>query len=309
MKPKQHLEYYTKIYPNAWVLIDEFRGAREVLPPWPKQCFIPLAAVYNVILSEIEKQNIEFNEENRFPLLNDVGIIGALAAWRFTQRVYRFDPDVYRAVLNTPFTEELPHDVLFNLPEWCVYIETPGFKMGGEDLAGFFAFLDYDTDKKNTELRLVFDYNLPAPCLYSIPIALGPWPLTESVNRIMSKVVQETGAANVEQNKAIEQTRETLTSIISLLIYLCADNAEFGAKGKRPTWPSNNKIPPEQPKVWDVGLSIGTALRRAMETAGQPDGQAGWHGYWTEPLNGKQKYVIKWNSPLATNNSDDIPLH
>lgn len=40
--------------------------------------------------------------------------------------IYRFDPDIYKEVLNTPFTGDLPHEIFFNLPEWCVYIETPG---------------------------------------------------------------------------------------------------------------------------------------------------------------------------------------
>jgi hypothetical protein len=319
LKPKQHLEYYSKMYPNAWEHIDQFRVARKGLPSWPKWCFIPLAAVYNVVISELENQNIDINEENRLPLLNDVSVIGALAAWRVTQRVYRFDPDVYRTVLNTPLTDDLPHNILFNLPEWCVYIETPGFNIGGEDLVGFFAFMDYDTDGKNTELRLVFDYDLPIPSLYSIPIPLGPWPLTESITRIMDKVVQQMGTLDTKQTEAMERTREILTSMLSLIMYLCSDNGELGTKGKRPTWPSNKKTPPEKPKIWDVGQKTGRTLRQALEAAEAPTeaqdvseqsyGKASWHGYWTEPRNGQQKFIVKWRSPLSTNSNDDILYH
>lgn len=54
-----------------------------------------------------------------------VSILGALAAWRMTQSIYRFDPNVFAAVWETPIEGDLPVDMLYRLPEWCVYVETP----------------------------------------------------------------------------------------------------------------------------------------------------------------------------------------
>jgi len=35
-------------------------------------------------------------------------------------------------------TGDLPHDVLFGMPEWCLYIETPGYSLFDRKLHGFF---------------------------------------------------------------------------------------------------------------------------------------------------------------------------
>jgi hypothetical protein len=79
--------------------------------------------------------------------LGDVGAVGALAAWRVTKGIYRFDPDVYQEIIDTPVTGDIPHEILFELPEWCVYIETPGMMAEQEQkVVGFFAHLEYGCD-------------------------------------------------------------------------------------------------------------------------------------------------------------------
>jgi hypothetical protein len=58
--------------------------------------------------------------------------------------VYRFDPDIYQALINTSIRGPLPVDLLFNLPEWAVYVETPGLDtFYGEQSYGFVASLNY----------------------------------------------------------------------------------------------------------------------------------------------------------------------
>ena len=86
-----------------------------------------------------------------------VGILGALAAWRVTQGIYRFDPTTFDALWETPVTGDIPTEVLFHLPEWCVYIPTPDRSWRGDTLHGFFAHLEHDANDRRTELRFVLD--------------------------------------------------------------------------------------------------------------------------------------------------------
>ena len=69
-------------------------------------------------------------------ILLDGPVIAALASWRPTQGIYRFDADLLEAVWQTPLASpstssstsagKLPTELLYHLPEWCPYIETPG---------------------------------------------------------------------------------------------------------------------------------------------------------------------------------------
>lgn len=53
------------------------------------------------------------------------------AAWRMTQGIYRIDPTLYADLVDTEIAGDLPSDVLMHLPEWCIYIETPGLQLAG----------------------------------------------------------------------------------------------------------------------------------------------------------------------------------
>jgi len=334
IRPKQHLEYYSKLYPAAWKQVDKFRaGKGKDLPFWPEWCFLPLTAVYTIVSTEAEAQGIDILGCAGYPLLNDVGIIGALAAWRVTQGVYRFDPDIYQAVINTPITGDLPHDILFNIPEWCVYIETPGLNIDEHELTGFFAYLEYDVNENHNELRLVLDYDTPLPSLYSVPIHLGSWPLADALAKTASEAARQADILGIEYKApAAEQMQECFALLVSLLLYLCSANSEIGSKGKRPTKPRTKKtkkgprlFPPMQPKTWDVWVRMGAVMRKALEAPNapaEPRGELGkqrssprahyrkahWHGYWTGPRTGEQKFIVKWIPPLLVNGNDDMPV-
>jgi len=336
MKPKQHLEYYSKLYPSAWKQVDQLRLLRgKTLPFWPDWCFLPMTGAFAIVEAEASKQGINILGCAGWPLINDVGIIGALAAWRVTQGVYRFDPDIYEAVINTPITGDLPHDVLFNLPEWCVYIETPGFTVAGKQLAGFFAYLEYDEKEHHDELRLVVDYNKEIPSLHSVPIHLGQWPLAEALAKTAQEAARNADELGLDYILPEEdQVLADYSPLVSLVLYLCSVNGEIGSDGQRPARPSVKKtkkgprlFPPMQPKTWDVGVRMGAALRRAAAAASEtavasdelrPGKQrnsprphfrrAHWQGYWTGPRTSEQKYIVKWIQPLLIGSHDEIPV-
>ena len=54
-----------------------------------------------------------------------------LAAWRrwdmeIQPGIYQFDFDFMSALSDTLITGDMPSEVLYRLPEWCIYIETNG---------------------------------------------------------------------------------------------------------------------------------------------------------------------------------------
>jgi len=298
---------------------------------------MPLAGAFAIVSAEADSQGISLTSEEGFPLMNDIGIIGALAAWRVTQGVYRFDPDVYNAVIDTPITGDLPQNILFNLPEWCVYIETPGLSFMSMPLSGFFAYLEYDANDTRKELRLVLDHTMPEherSRLMSKTIHLGPWSLLESVQKAMQEAGQQAKAmygsnAHIPlPPEAAEYIQENFTPLVSLLLYICSVNSEIGEGDRRPVRPRSKKtkkgvriFPPNQVTTWDVGIRMGAALRRAKEaseakedteTTMQRPGpkphvrRAHWHGYWTGPRNDPEnrKFALLWLHPILVGKGD-----
>ena len=264
-------------------------------------------------------------------ILLDGPVIAALASWRPTQGIYRFDGDLLDAVWQTPlvaserFTSagKLPTELLYHLPEWCTYIETPGKSVWDSmEIAGFFAHLEYDTDKGRPELRLVLDPAGSGERIISLPVHLGPDTLEEALRETVLE-----GAANAEEQGAevaekirgsVEQAGEMakdLAPLLSTLLYLCSINAEVrdaaDPQGERlPANPEPKKtrkglrlFPPDQPTVWETGYRMGAALRSAMASAeaegrGDPSSpgagpvgrtvrphyrRAHWHSFWRGP--------------------------
>jgi len=313
MNPKGYLKYYSQIYPNAWRQVDEMRSKRgKKLPPWPEWCFLPLASAYSIVIKEAEIQNV-LNKET------------SAAA----------------EVIDTPITGDLPHDVLFNLPEWCIYIETPGLEFLGKPLTGFFTLLEYDAGKGRKEMRFALDYTQPGderPQMTPQSIHLGPWPLLESIDRALAEAEQvtkinpmfETALEFPEESAKIMQ--ECFMPLVSLVLYICSVNSDIGAGEHRPEKPKPKKtrkgvrlFPPQQATVWDVGIRMGAALRKAREAAEEREAREGisdrqrtsqkshvrrahWHGYWTGPREGQQKFVLKWLSPILVGSGEDLTV-
>lgn len=258
---------------------------------------------------------------NRVPqhIIGHVATLAALAAWRVTQGIYKFDPDLMVPLLDTPMAGDLPCEVLRRMPEWCVYIETPGRIWSGQSMHGFFAHIESDANTGREELRLLIDTE---DDLVPIPIHLGPWPLQEAVaraidvSRVHASAIGETIPASI--HKDIIGTAEPL---ISLLLYLCADDADISDGSRSPGRPAPTMtktgarlFPPDKPKKWNVGVRIGAALRKAKEqppgsSAGDEAGphasprahirRAHWHTYLIGA--GRADRRLKWLPPIAVN--------
>jgi len=341
-RPKQHLEYYSRVYPSAWRMIDSFRAGRgKELPFWPEWCFCPLAGAYAIVTTEAESQGIDIAGAEGLALINDVGVIGALAAWRVTQGIYRFDPDVYRAVIDTPIAGDLPHNILCNLPEWCVYIETPGLKFLNQPQSGFFAYLECDANDGRKELRLALDHLMTegeAPKLTSQVIHLGPWSLLEAVERAMKEAIRVSkdkfgSDASFSATEITKYMQDSYAPMVSLLLYICSVNGEIRSGERRPSRPLPTKtkkgqrmFPPPKVTTWDVGVRMGAALRMTSVSPEDKENadtdaaskqrssprphvrRAHWHGYWSGPRDGERKYTLHWIPPVLVSGDGSVEL-
>lgn len=72
LRPGNILHSFSRLYPEAWKQVDEFRAKRNELGGWADWCFLPLAGTYAIVSKgkTIQSQG----------LVQHVGILGALAA-------------------------------------------------------------------------------------------------------------------------------------------------------------------------------------------------------------------------------------
>lgn len=321
-----HLEAASHAYPQAWKMVDQFRAARGTadFPNWPEWCFMPMAGFYSIVAAGVKQRVLDR------PLIGDIGRLTALGTWRVTQGIYRFDPSLFDAIISTPVDGNLPCDVLYRLPEWCVYIETPNTQWLEQTLFGIFVHLECDANTQRHELRLVFDCEVG---LQSLPLHLGDWPLTESVVRMTREAARYTERQSklfgvlTDATVASNVARE-LQPIISLVLYLCSANSEIGDGYRKPGFPTPKKtksgwrlFAAERPTTWDVGVRMGAALRRAYQrqdsTPGVPQNslrphirRAHWHGFWSGPKNtpAERKLALQWLPPIPVNLTDTDQL-
>jgi hypothetical protein len=337
-RARRLLESAAHVYPNAWQQIDAFRRDRGSSPDfdWPDWCYMPMAAGYAIASG---------GGDNRVSVdhAHHPAIITALATWRMTQGIYRYDATLRDAVLQTPLDGELPTAHLYRLPEWCVYVETDPAttRWGAEPLHGFFAHLEYDVARGGTpELRLLLDVaddpRQPFAGLVPIPLIITAPDLQTAIGITVTSGARQAAQLGVQfaadAGDVAAQTAPTIAPLVSLLLYLCAD-PDITRRGATAA-PSNptpvrtrrdgwRLFPADGPAEWDVGVRLGAALRAASarSDAGDETGRqvrahvrrAHWHTILSGPRLRDDKSEIpaaerrrdlRWLPPIAVNVDD-----
>lgn len=305
---------------DIWRYFERCRTGRD----WPGWCYVPVGAAQVYMANET---GIPIGDEDRLRALvgnpalllpsYDAGIASTLAAWRMGRGIYRYDADFAAALTATPLTGALPVEVLYQLPEWAVYVE-----MERPPVIGFFASLEWDIHRAEAELRLFFDTGDPCPTLL-------PLHMTAATIEDMLRATREHVARNAEKlglNTAVLEAegvmrvlyQDALAPALNLLIYLCSPEAEYrgGERPKRPE-PVNTRrgprlFPPPQPRIWRIGETLGERLRQAAaprqgmveRNAPRPHlRRAHWHTYRT----GKRRegYRVRWLHPILVGYGND----
>ena len=252
-----------------------------------------------------------------------VSPITTMAAWRMTQGIYRFDPALYETLIETPLTGDLPAEVLLRLPEWCLYLETPGLYVlkrdgGRADLAGVWVRADHEPDG--------------TPCLIitlDIPEAPRPESQTIVLRGSLEHAVGETMRQWGFERPDVEQAvADYLRPIVNLVLYLVGTDDVAGPHGapgnpapKRIRCGGERLFAAEGLRAWDVGVRMGAALRRAYHAAevqlgGTHSGprphvrRAHWHSFWVGKIGAPERQLKpRWLPPIPVNldDPDSIP--
>lgn len=279
--------------------LDHIRSGHE---NWPKWCFAPFIHWCSTLEGK-DKQGL---------LMYAVGII----PWRYSRSIYRFDQDVYQELIETPFTGEIPEEVLLRLPEWSVFVE-----MREESVDGFFASLDYNLPG-DIALRFIF-----CDTLRVIPfcLELSAGTVENCIEERLKIVEKQSGkGSRGEFSEALVQDfGENLSLVrkaLSLLLYICSDGAEIrdrDAPDWKPCFPRpkytkgrERLFPADRNRIVDVGLDLGAEIREsaARIAPSAPTGRTvrphlrrgHWHGFWTGPRKenrDQQRFVLKWLPP------------
>ncbi|WP_157040484.1 AcrVA2 family anti-CRISPR protein [Polaromonas naphthalenivorans] len=341
-RPRDHVTAAGRLYPSAWKQSETMRSGRgQGFPDWPAWCFLPIAATQAIVATGagVDAQWLHVSHPERIP---DAARLAGLAGWRMTQGIYRFDPAVYEAVRDTLVAGDIPSDVLYRLPEWCVYIETPNMLLGDVQMHGAFAHLEHDVNTGQPELRFLLDIDEAAgPALMPAVLHLGRWTLADALTRSLNLAAGNAVSAGEQLPNDFAKgmsgvLRPVLEPLLSLLLYLCSQAAEVGDGQRRPANPEPKRVKgglrlfvAERPTTWDVGVRLGAALRQAYaaEQTGQVAGHVGprphirrahWHGFRSGAMKrddgsdipaAQRPFELRWLPPIAVNVSkpDDLP--
>lgn len=312
-RPSLHLKAASEMYPDAWKFAEMCRQDRgKDLPNWPEWCFCPMAGWYAAACDDLQVQRLSSIH------VPDVARLAALGAWRYTQSIYRINEHLRSELTQCPPQGALPVELLMRMPEWCVYIETPGQQFGTDPLAGFFANLEWDANTGRSELRLVMDIgNESQPNLLPVVLHLGDWTITEAVDRAASESKRQAGLINTAlsdqlSSDFVQLQSEQLYPLISLLLYVCSDGVEYRAEKHRPENPQPKKTkkygwrlyPASHPRVWNLGDKIGGQIQKISAADGiERTGprphirRAHWHKFYAGPRDNEREVRIKWIPP------------
>lgn len=197
-------------------------------------------------------------------------------------------------------------------------------------MRGFWCHLEYDINTSRSELRLLLDTDDE---LIPLPIHVGPWTVTEAIDRVMDEAQKQAAAAKTgvqwQHSMAdIQVLAASINPLISLILYVCSDEPEIdderipGSSPTRPTPTRTRKrgwrlFPAEKPRIWTVGTEIGERLRQADGDAREGRTTEGtgrtvkshiraghWHGFWCGPLEGDRDFFYKWLPPMIVGGGD-----
>lgn len=314
-------------YPHAWSDIDHMRSelrGRDA-PDWPDWCYIPIAGGQSAVATalHVDVMRLHITHPDR---IADGAILAALAAWRMTQGVYRVDPGLYPALVTTALDADMPADVLYRLPEWCIYVETPDLALDGAPVPGAYVHLEHDVHTGRAELRMLLDGDGP---LVPVAIHIGPWTLAEAISRSLHVSAARASAVGARTIGGLaELLLPVVEPVVNVVLYIATQAGEITGPGTpgNPTPVRTRRhglrlFPANGMRAWDVGVRIGAALRaayHAAETSSDPAARhrprphvrrAHWHTFLSGPRAEARRRDVRWMPPIPVNvqSADDMP--
>lgn len=215
-------------------------------------------APYVYIPSDVVLESLKFvRQDERDENFGYSAIVTVVASWRQSQGIYRFDESVEKSFKEMSISSKMPTSVFFHLPEWCLYIETPGLKLPrvgystpGESVQvnGIFVALDI-TVRENDPLYPYGKYDLIVGFVYEddhnaiLPLIVTldyDSTIDESMDRFY-KTCRATLDRDVSEGKIsaeygrwwkkgaanwVEIWKQSLAKALPYILYLCSINSE-----------------------------------------------------------------------------------
>lgn len=310
---------FYKHYPDAVSGIENIRlmKGREI-PDWPYWCFL-LESCWLILF--MGKRRKPFTRE----MYQEIQKLQVLGTWRYSKGIYSVHPALLNALTETPVSDSLPVDVFLRLPEWCIYIRTPGMIMAGERLHGFWATINQGVADNEKRLCLLLNRQGGIQT-ESFPLKSG------SVKSIQEKMfsdgldVSGAGADVIEPLKQsgyitdyLRRKSDDIGKLLSLLLFICSDEPEIDSErepGMYPVRPKQVKtkkgfrlFPAAGPRYWTVGSNTGEMLVTLFDSAGASSingrqvrthlRRGHWHGFWSGKRDGSEDRIFsyRWLPP------------
>ena len=315
--PLKLIRLWPKIFPGCYEKLDHLAGTKtDGEDWWPDYCALPISAAFTLLLNRDD-----MDEKSSAQLAAE---LTACWTWRKNKIIYAFDQTLAETLAaqaeDLSDTDVLPVDLLLHLPYQIIYVKAPGIIAHTD---GFFTWVEWDINRKDPELRVqpVFE-----DLSDSFPLVMHLIPggtIRDCVEDTL-KTVQEVAPRPIPVAPATETASSILTAI-QLILYLASSNADvedepLPVKAVR-TGPRTTKIIQDKAgevSAKQVGIRVGAALRRASvrqprnnegpSTPGsrvRPHARRGhWHHYWTGPMDGDRKLVLKWTAPTFIHPED-----
>lgn len=232
----------------------------ELKIPWMKDCLVNFGCFDGHIASILETRG-QFNPHSNSwfrgiePSISEFLEFYVFSLWNLSKGIYQFDENLLKSLPAQDLNQKIPFYVFKNLPEWCVYVETPHWNLIDLEPYGYFALLDYDFPK-GFVLRILLDlpnqlycFNLPIHknvsfnemLTYDAPSVLTTTNEYETYHEFVVEAKKRKIGFNTyrnifkdprkEQNFIqipwLDISQEVMKYVIPQLLYLCADNKEL----------------------------------------------------------------------------------
>jgi len=120
------------------------------LTEWPYWCFLPTVCWMNLFMEQYSRN---FTRESWL----EIEKLSVFGTWRYCKGIYTPHPALLHALTESPVSDTLPMDIFLRLPEWCIYVRTPGMFIEDNQLHGFWASVNTGITDNSKNLILLLN--------------------------------------------------------------------------------------------------------------------------------------------------------
>jgi hypothetical protein len=295
---------------------------------WPEWCWLPNEVCWlwafrrafpradEATPAEVEEWRQTVDRGELVERGMELSQVAAAANWRLTRGIYRFHPDLRRALTETPIEDVAP-EVLLRLPEWCVYVDLDGGERFTDGRAfGFHAYVDWRPGHAAMlRLLLIVEGSEREMSGFVCELPLHHRTLAEAWSEMAPMSYGLVADAE-------SRWRSAMQVCLPLLVYLVSREPEIGHRQDPARRPERRRKERDAggPNWWEVGYRVGAVLGRAGErgpagpAAGAASGRSPaphvrrghYHLYWTGP--GRREPEVRWVHPVLVGDREGHEL-